>query len=117
MAKLNYEKQNKIESGKKGYREFEHPLENVMRTYLNVPYSEKEEAKKLGARWDPDKRQWFCYQIGKLKKWFPLVEETKKQKPIVAKKHAKKRNKLAGFSVTTIGADYIESNDTSCPWA
>ena len=31
----------------------------AQRTYLNVPFSEKERAKKLGAKWDPDKRQWF----------------------------------------------------------
>lgn len=27
--------------------------------YLNVPYSEKEEAKALGSRWDANKRQWY----------------------------------------------------------
>ena len=26
---------------------------------LNVPYAEKEEAKILGARWDPDLKKWF----------------------------------------------------------
>ncbi|MGH8463404.1 MAG: DUF5710 domain-containing protein, partial [Pseudomonas sp.] len=29
------------------------------RTDLFVPYSEKEEAKILGAAWDPDKRCWY----------------------------------------------------------
>ena len=28
-------------------------------TVLQVPYKEKDEAKKLGARWDPDIRCWF----------------------------------------------------------
>lgn len=28
-------------------------------TYLNVPYKERETAKALGARWDPDVRQWY----------------------------------------------------------
>ena len=27
--------------------------------YLNVPYSEKNEAKKLGAKWDGKKKKWF----------------------------------------------------------
>ena len=27
--------------------------------YLNVPYSEKEEAKKLGAKWNPEKKKWY----------------------------------------------------------
>ena len=27
--------------------------------YLNVPYSKKEEAKKLGAKWNPEKKKWY----------------------------------------------------------
>jgi ribonuclease HI len=27
--------------------------------YLNIPYSEKDEAKKLGAKWDSNKKKWF----------------------------------------------------------
>lgn len=30
-----------------------------MRVYLSVPYAEKEEAKKYGARWDPNKKLWY----------------------------------------------------------
>ena len=30
-----------------------------MRIYLNVPYSEKEEAKSLGARWNPTIKKWY----------------------------------------------------------
>ncbi|MBQ5440405.1 MAG: hypothetical protein IIT49_06440 [Clostridia bacterium] len=29
------------------------------RYYLNVPYANKEMAKALGARWDPDKKKWY----------------------------------------------------------
>lgn len=29
-----------------------------MRYYLAVPYSEKDEAKALGAKWDWDKKKW-----------------------------------------------------------
>lgn len=31
-----------------------------MKTYLSVPFSEKEEAKSLGAKWDPEKKQWYA---------------------------------------------------------
>lgn len=27
--------------------------------FLNVPYAEKDEAKSLGARWNPTKRRWY----------------------------------------------------------
>ena len=30
------------------------------RTYLDVPFLEKDEAKALGARWDPQRRQWWA---------------------------------------------------------
>lgn len=30
------------------------------RQYLTVPFAEKNLAKRLGARWDNDKRQWYC---------------------------------------------------------
>lgn len=30
-----------------------------MKLYLNVPFAEKEEAKRLGARWDPELKLWF----------------------------------------------------------
>lgn len=29
------------------------------RTYLNVPYAQKDEAKALGARWDPAQKKWY----------------------------------------------------------
>lgn len=33
---------------------------NAGRTYLNVPYAEKDEAKRMGARWDPQRRRWYA---------------------------------------------------------
>ena len=29
-------------------------------TYLSVPYNEKEAAKSLGAKWDPEEKKWFA---------------------------------------------------------
>ena len=29
------------------------------KTYLNVPYAEKDAAKALGARWDPANKKWY----------------------------------------------------------
>ena len=40
---------------------------------LNVPYAEKDEAKDLGARWDPDLRKWFVPEgsdIRPFSRWF-----------------------------------------------
>lgn len=35
------------------------PAGPVGRVYLDVPYAEKDQAKALGARWDPQSRRWF----------------------------------------------------------
>jgi len=42
------------------------------RTDLEVPFSEKDQAKALGARWDPQKRVWYApadYNLGAFAKW------------------------------------------------
>ncbi|CFX15807.1 Uncharacterized [Syntrophomonas zehnderi OL-4] len=43
-----------------------------MTLYLNVPYSEKDEAKTLGAKWNPELRMWYVenkYDYYKFAKW------------------------------------------------
>lgn len=40
-------------------REKEIAKGNAVATYLNVPYSEKDEAKSLGAKWDKFKKKWY----------------------------------------------------------
>lgn len=44
---------------------------------LDVPFSEKDEAKRLGARWDPDMRKWFVprgLDSRKFAKWDPSAK-------------------------------------------
>ena len=51
------------------------PYANIKRKlYLNVPYGEKDEAKKMGAKWDLKKKKWFIqptnkYKIQMLGRW------------------------------------------------
>lgn len=40
----------------------------IIRIYLNVPYAQKEIAKKLGAKWDRSKKKWFTEDINEHKK-------------------------------------------------
>lgn len=42
------------------------------KVYLLVPFRQKDEAKRLGAKWDPDKKMWFStdYDNDRFKKWF-----------------------------------------------
>ena len=46
-----------------------------MRTDLKVPFAEKEEAKNLGAKWDPKNKTWYvenCSPMSSFAKWLPL---------------------------------------------
>lgn len=50
------------------------PLEPPKNTYLNCPYSDKDECKSYGGRWDKDNKQWFVpagLPLDKFKKWLP----------------------------------------------
>lgn len=43
-------------------------------TYLQVPYKEKEIAKDLGAKWDPQERLWFIpngIELKDFSRWLP----------------------------------------------
>jgi Domain of unknown function (DUF5710) len=48
------------------------------RSYLNVPFAEKDAAKVLGAKWDPVARKWYAPEgcdTEPFKAWLPVLEE------------------------------------------
>lgn len=60
-------------------------------TYLSVQFREKETVKALGARWDPDARQWYVPDGGDLApfaKWLPEASLSRPQATQVAAKAA-----------------------------
>ena len=78
MAKLNYQKQTNIERGRSGVmldrNEFvpKRALSRIdlHKTWLRVPYAEKDTVKRLGGRWDATQKKWYCLgKTGKFKKW------------------------------------------------
>lgn len=56
MTRLNYEKAHKIDQGRSG---IVYDPKTEYKTYLTVPYSEKEAAKALGAKWDKTYKSWY----------------------------------------------------------
>ncbi len=49
---------------------------------LNVPFEEKDEAKKLGAWWDPGLRRWFVPQgmdAESFRRWFVVEDQNRKE--------------------------------------
>lgn len=48
----------------------------MARRWLDVPFAEKDEAKALGARWDPKARRWYAPRedVPELQRWAPLPD-------------------------------------------
>ena len=47
-------------------------MKSVKKILLRVPFADKDEAKRLGAKWDATKRCWYIYSTSdrsKFKKW------------------------------------------------
>lgn len=68
---------------KKNAREGENQ-ELTMRVNLNCPYSEKDQAKWLGARWDPAQRVWYVVGIEDLtpfKRWLGEAPDRPPERP------------------------------------
>lgn len=85
-----------------------------MRINLQCPYSEKDQAKALGARWDGDKRVWYIVDPEELKPFERWLGKNAldKREHLPNKKHGKKsrfkppknRDEKTGF--VTIGKHY-----------
>jgi hypothetical protein len=66
----------------------------LIRTNLNVPYSEKDEAKFLGAKWCPLSKTWYCLgDTSKFTQWLNPVKKKAKSQPSRYKSTNKRRYK------------------------
>jgi len=58
-------------------RNDEYALSEV--TFLNVPFREKDEAKALGARWNPERRLWYVpagLEVAPFQRWLPATKQS-----------------------------------------
>lgn len=63
-----------IAYGYKDMRKLERQRKRTMVTYLDVPFAEKDEAKRLGARWNVARKKWYIQDIEDLTpfmRWMP----------------------------------------------
>jgi hypothetical protein len=80
-----------------------------MRTNLQVPFVEKDDAKKLGARWDAARKTWYVENKDDLTpfaRWLPSSGGTAGPDSPSAKKTSAKPNQSAG--IKTVGSNYVE---------
>lgn len=83
-----------------------------MRTNLQVPFAEKDQAKALGARWDPAKRVWYVQNASDLSafsRWLPQDATAAATPP------ASHRKAPAAFPTVT-GPRYFELHCECLPW-
>jgi hypothetical protein len=98
------------------------------KTYLNVPYADKDAAKALGARWDADKKKWYVpatVDIAPFAKWQldaaslelltnKLSNATVTSAPL--KKSASIQNSAAGVFTYPTDKGFVAYNGDEPPW-
>jgi len=61
----------------------------MAKRYLDVSYDDRELAKRLGAKWDPSVRRWYCPSGSPLAKIFKWRAEAKAAQKMTAKTNAR----------------------------
>lgn len=80
-----------------------------MRTNLQVPFAEKDDAKGLGARWDPARKVWYVENKADLSpfaRWLPTQSATPGTGGASPKSTASKDQPTAG--ILMVGSRYVE---------
>ncbi len=91
-----------------------------MRTDLRVPYAEKDEAKRLGARWDPARKVWYIENVADtapFSRWMPSTgTDSLSGAGTPAKAAPPNRAQSAGIPIT--GSNYApQARVCDClPW-
>lgn len=89
-----------------------------MRTNLQVPFSEKDEAKRLGARWDPARRVWYVQNVPDLSAFARWLSSTGTEAaaPASQGKAGGPSKPATAASLVKVGAHYFELSCDCLPW-
>ncbi|MGZ5075491.1 MAG: DUF5710 domain-containing protein [Methylobacter sp.] len=88
------------------------------KTYLNVPFAQKDEAKALGAKWDAIKKKWFVpadKDITLFAKWQAEVDASQSSGSI-ANSHSSAVTPAAGAKTYATIKDFMAYNGDAPPW-
>lgn len=94
------------------------------KVYLSVPFPEKDEAKALGARWDPTNKKWYILSSvdnAPFSKWqSELVSPKAKNKPHSQKTSSKNRlsanHEIGTVTTYPTNKDFVAYNGDESPW-
>ncbi len=89
-----------------------------MRTNLKVPFAEKDEAKKLGARWDPARKLWYVENKDDMSPFERWMSGGSKVDGVVAPSKKSPVEKTHSPGITVIGSKYVaQAKVCDClPW-
>lgn len=90
-----------------------------MRTNLKVPFAEKDEAKKLGARWDAARKIWYVENapdLAPFARWSPTAQLGSGETAPATKAVSTRNQQATGKSI--VGSDYkVQPRVCEClPW-
>ena len=91
------------------------------KTYLNVPFAQKDEAKELGARWDAVEKKWFVpsdKDITLFARWKTDSGAVGSPRPKASSSKIDSSSKKTATGVKTHAADkdFVAYNGDAPPW-
>ena len=93
-------------------------MQNSKKTYLNVPYAQKDAAKALGAKWDPAKKRWYApadKDTSLFSKWQAHTETTAPQET-KSKPGSSRKNVVLGITTYGKNKELTDKAGDSPPW-
>lgn len=88
------------------------------KTYLNVPFAQKDEAKVLGAKWDPANKKWYVpanIDMTLFARWQLTTLDSSTAKSSPASRTASK-NAVLGVVTHAKDKDFVAYNGEQAPW-
>lgn len=81
----------------------------VMRMNLKVPFAEKEQAKKLGARWDAARKLWYIegqVEVATFSRWSPTPHDASAPPPQLPRRESAEGTAVS--HAVHVGSRYVE---------
>lgn len=88
------------------------------KTYLNVPFAQKDEAKALGARWDAIKKKWFVptgKDVALFAKWQTESGAVESPRPKASSSGSSSKSTACAKTHATI-ENFVAYNGDAPPW-
>lgn len=89
------------------------------KTYLNVPFAQKDDAKSLGARWDPAAKKWYVpagKDVGLFARWMSDDNNDQASQPQKTRATSAPKASNQGAMTHPAQADFVAYSGDAPPW-